>query len=178
MLIKANERPVRICKKCLFYSNIKRYCKSNKQRCNKCSSLEHKTEECEEEAYCLHCKSISHGPTDRNDCEELKKQEIICQIMSGDNVTFAEAKFVYRATDIMDETSHTMAYYPHEFPDTLKSRENELMQDPTRNKNFLTRGKYATVAKQTPPNQRPAQSPPYPRELLYRANQCPMQCNL
>lgn len=113
---------------------------------------------------------------DRNECDEYKKQEIICQIMSENNVTFAEAKFIYRGTDILDDTPHTMAYFPQEFPDALKCRENEIIHDTTRNKSFLIRGKYATVARQEPPKQRPSlQAPTYPRELLYRASQYPMK---
>lgn len=173
IFVKRPNNPIKICHKCLFFGHVEKWCKSTNNRCKKCSSKEHSSAECSSEAYCLHCKSGDHSPN-TDACMELMKQKNINEIMWTNNVTFAEARRIYFGADNLQSSTFHQAH--NDFPNTLRRIDNTVEIIPRSPPTKITKGAYSQVAKNLPnPQQRHQNQPtyPYPRDLLYRANQYP-----
>lgn len=173
IFVKRPNNPIKFCHKCLYFGHIEKWCKSSNNRCKKCSSKDHSTADCDNEAYCLHCKTNDHSPNTEA-CKETLKQKNINDLMWTNNISFAEARRVYYGSDTLQ--SSTFNQDPNEFPNLPKrnseSIETVIRSPPTK----LTKGEFSQVTQKatTSSNKNQSQSiDPYPRELMYRASQYP-----
>lgn len=158
MLVKKPNTRIKQCKKCLFYGHVEKWCKSEKRKCNICSSQDHGTSQCDSTKFCFHCKSAEHNPTFVN-CLERTKQKNISEIMVTNNISFAETCQVYNGTDIIHNRQTTLWDSLQEFPDALGQNDAQdlLLRSPP---SKLTRRPFAQVVqrKSIPPVQ-PSQRP-------------------
>ena len=84
-----------ICKKCLQFGHLKKYCTRNKSYCNTCAEPINEREEennhtCRGEC-CLYCNK-EHKTGDKQKCEEYKKETEIQNKMAEQKCDIFEAK--------------------------------------------------------------------------------------
>lgn len=156
--------PVVRCMNCLRFGHNAKACKSQ-ARCRDCGEAPHPNASCITK--CIHCAKNHNALSP--DCEELKRQQSIKQLMAYENITFYEAAKKIPRIQTNKPVSHiNLQHTPQHFP-TISRSEADLNAPSNYDYNRTAQKSYANVSRTSPSvggKKKRTSSPGYDREEI------------